>query len=71
MDNLIEFPNLNLPDADFIYKDNNGSVWNKYSASYFDGDREFVFEISATSIEDAERRLKLPMKINGIILTER
>ena len=71
MDNIIKFKDINSPDADLIYKDDKGAVWNKYSASYFDGDMEFVFEISATSIEDAERRLKLPMKINGIILTER
>ncbi len=71
MDNIIKFQDINSPDTHLTYKDDNGAIWNKYSASYFDGDREFVFEISATSFEDAERRLKLPMKINGIILTER
>lgn len=67
--NILNFPDRNSPDNDCQYKDDRES-WYKYSASYVDGDKEFVFSIWARSFEDAERRLKLPMKINGQILTE-
>lgn len=67
--NITNFPDRNAPDSDYHYEDNGGS-WYKYSASYVDGDKEFIFSIWAQSFEDAERRLKLPMKINGQILAE-
>lgn len=67
--NIVNFPDRNAPDSDCYYEDN-GVSWHKYSASYVDGDKEFMFSIWAQSLEDAERRLKLPMKINGQILTE-
>lgn len=69
-DNIIKFPDPNAPDSDCIYEDG-GVTWYKYSVSYVDGDREFSFSIWATSFDDAERRLKLPMKIHGQIISER
>ena len=69
MADIINFSDKNAPDSNCVYE-NNGVTWYKYGASYVDGDREFVFSIWATSFEDAERRLKLPMKINGQIISD-
>lgn len=68
-DNIVKFPDKNAPDSDCIYEDN-GITWYKYGVSYTDGDKEFGFSIWAQSFEDAERRLKLPMKIDGQIISE-
>jgi len=69
MDNIVKFPDKNAPDSECIYEEN-GVIWKKYSASYEDDGKEFGFQIWATSIEDAERRLKLPIKIDGQIISE-
>lgn len=70
MDNIVKFPDKNAFDSDCIYEDN-GVTWYKYSVSYIDGDKEFGFLIWATSFDDAERRLKFPMKIDGQIISEK
>lgn len=69
MTNIIEFPDKNAPASDCVYKDHNGDTWYKYSVSYDDG-REYTFQLWAKSIEDAERRLKLPMKVKCQIIKE-
>ncbi len=68
-DNIVKFPDKNAPDSDCIYEDN-GVIWRKYGVNYIDDGKEFTFQIWATSFDDAERRLKLPMKIDGQIISE-
>lgn len=64
-DNIVIFPDLNAPDAEHIYVDDNGNKWQRFSISFrhesvVESKREqsFSFDIWALDHEDAERRLE-------------
>lgn len=45
------------PDPSGIQCEVNGLTWYRFSASYFDGSRDFVIHLWALDFDDAERRL--------------
>lgn len=47
------------PDAEFVYQDDRGQRWFKFTCSYKDEQDEYSFEIWALNAEDAQRRMVL------------
>jgi len=61
------------PDAEFVYRDERGCSWFKFTCSYRDGEDEFCFEIWALNVADAERRLRAicqTAKVDGQLFHE-
>lgn len=67
---IINFPDVNIVDPACRFTDGNGQEWKKYAIEYDDDGKPYTFQLWALSPEDAERRLKLPMRVAGQIMNE-
>lgn len=70
MADIIKFPDKNAPNNKHVFVDIEGNTWFEYSASYVDKDKRYAFSLWAKSIDDAQRILKLPIIIDGQIISD-